>query len=238
MIIQPIRKATDTDESIVPIHVRLQSRADLLALVLRIIRYFFQQGVAGLTWTDDPNTDIFIEDSFMENPEDVNMFPSIIISMGGAPFNETAMMQNISQYNLNNRVVFVHQTTSFNMEIKGRNKLETYKISEAIAAILFLAKDEILKHATDIEDIRGINVGSVSPVSNLIDGQNNLLGYKSNVTFSIFYKLEFKKVPIGGLFTTAIFVPSGESKDGTSTHTYEKKVFIPEYDSNDLDLPS
>ena len=133
--------------------------------------------------------------------------------------------------------MFVHQITSFQLEVKGRNKLETYKISEAIAAIMFLVKDEILQHATDIEDIQNINVGSVSPVSNLVDGQNNLLGYKSNVSFSIFYKLEFKKVPLGGLFTTAIFVPQGESKDGVDTHTYEKKVFIPESEINDSELP-
>lgn len=237
MIIKPIRKATD-NEDIVPVHVRLQSRADLLALMLRIIRYFFQQGLVGLKWTDDHNTtDIFIEDSFMENPEEDNMFPSIIISMGGATLNPNAMMQNIAQYNLNNRVIFTHQTTSFNMEIRGRNKLETFKISEGIGAIMFLLKDEILKHATDIEDISGISMSPVNPVANLVDGQNNLLGFKSNVSFSIFYKLEFNKVPLGSLFTTAIFAPASESRDGESTHTYEKMVYIPETEINDSELP-
>ncbi len=76
MIIIPQSK--NTEAHLTPIRVKIQNRADLLALTLRILRYFFQQGLAGLQWTDDPGTtDIFIEDAFMENPEDDNMYPSI-----------------------------------------------------------------------------------------------------------------------------------------------------------------
>ncbi len=202
-----------------PIQVKIQNRADLMAVILRTLRYFFQCGFQGLRWHDDPEkSTIFIQDSFMENPDVENPRPSVILSMGGAVTHHSSIGNNLSSYELDRVTKYSEQTTSFNLEIVGRNKLETYKLVDGIGTLLFLMDSEIKKYTPDMESLYNVQMSEVRPLNQTGGRGDAVTLFTGRVDFTVDYTLNFKMAPLAPLFTIALFETKSFDKDLKDQH--------------------
>lgn len=232
-IFKEVNESTATPDA-VPIKVFISNRADLVALLLRILRYLFQQGIAGseLLWKDDPETTgITIEDSFLENPEELDMCPAITVSCGGITFNKESIDRNKMTYNLDNYDVYSRHLIPINLDIRGRNKLETYKMSEVVAAALFLLTPQITESCPNIIDIQSISASPIVPLSNLEQAGDDGKQFNANVSFVVEYFVGFKMYKLGDLFSAAVFTGNVGSKlpeSDPTEFTYIRKVLTEE----------
>jgi len=211
MIIVP-KKTPGMASNVVPIEVHIQNRADLLALTLRIIRYFFQCKFLGYQWHDDAEkSSIYIEDANQENPEVENPRPSLILDIGGAGFQHTSLGNNLSGYDLDRSTKYADQATTFQIEVTGRSKTEAFKLTDGLGTLLFLMDSDLKKFTPDIKQLHNIQMGSIVPLNSVGRRGDSVTLFTSTITFQVDYTLNFKLVPIAPLFTTAIFEAKAEN---------------------------
>ena len=223
MIIVP-KKIKGMSPDIVPIEVRIQNRADLLALTLRILRYFFQCNFLGYQWHDDAEkSTIYIEDANQENPEVENPRPSLILDIGGAGFQHTSTGNNLSNYDLDRATKYADQATTFQIEVTGRSKAEAFKLTDGLGTLLFLMDSDLKKFTPDIKQLHNIQMGNVTPLNSVGSRGDSVTLFSSNITFQLDYTLNFKLVPLAPLFTTAIF----EAKAENSSISKEEQISVP-----------
>lgn len=209
--------------SVAFINLTAENRTDILLLFLRVMRYLFQNGVAGtnLIWSgDDSKTKIWIENLSPEIFADDNKRPAIFIDVGDVTYADITLNDNrATSDGKGNYTKLSKHNLSVSMQVIGRNKIETHRISERLAAALYLIKDQILAHTTNLESIGPINVGRVSQVrsgAGSIAGDTTL-AFSASVTFRAVYFLEFPMMQVGDLFTSANFTLTPTSKDGAET---------------------
>ena len=207
----------------VAINMLAGNRTDILLLFLRVVRYLFQNGVAGdnLVWNDDPSkTGIWIEHVSPEIFNDDNKRPAIFLDVGEVTYADVALLNNRSSMDgKGNYRKYSHHNLSVSMQVIGRNKIETHKIAERAGSALYLIKVQILEHTVNLESIGPIQIGRVSPIragAGSIAGDTTL-AFSSTLAFRAVYYLEFPMMQVGDLFTTANFSVTPTSKDGTET---------------------
>lgn len=195
-----------TDDA-VPIEVYIGNRADLVVLLLRILRYLFQEGLCGpdYKWTNDEDTGITIEDSFLENPNEFDTKPAITISCGGISFTKESIDRNKTSYNLDDYDMYTRHFLPVNLDIRGRNKLETYRLSETLAAALFLLTETIVEYCPNIEDITQVSASPIVPLSDLEQAGDDGKQFRATVSFVIEYFVMFRMFKLGDLFTATVF---------------------------------
>jgi len=199
-----VSKLVGQNKDYSPIMVRLTDRADITALTIRIIRYFFAVGPQEYRWRSDrKKSKIYIEDSYNENPTTENQLPAIAINIGGIQYKDMGIGDGLSYDDMDTtKIKALEGDTSVTIQIYGRNKLETYRLSDFIGRNLFLFAKEITDYSPDITDVVGINVSPVSPAQGVFDTSKI---FTASVSFAILFKLAFKKVSIAPLFTKALF---------------------------------
>jgi len=238
MKIYPQVSTLNPTSEAVPIKVYISNRADLTALLLRVLRYLFQQGIAGkdLIWSDSETCKIWIEDSFLESPDNVNTVPSITLSCGGISFTKETTDRNRTMYDLDTSDVYSRHLIPVTLEIRGRNKLETYKISEVVAAALFLLTPQITENCPNIYDIINIQASPISPLSNLEQAGDDSKIFAASVSFLVEYCVGFRVFKLGDLFTAAVFVGNVSSKSNADVpmeFNYIKKIKTQEQAAKD-----
>jgi len=208
-------------------------------LFTRILRYFFQQGLLeGLEWSENPTASkIYIEDSFAEIPKGQNPWPSVVISIGGAQINPISIGNSLTSQSLTDRTKGMDSATTISMEIIGRNKSETFKISDAIATVLYLFSPEIKQYAVDIEDLLNITVGAVSPVNQVGAMGDQILTFTSSVTLSVRYKIEYKIKQNAIPFNMAVFSVRSEDNVVEGAEVIYETIQIPESEYGKTGLP-
>lgn len=203
MIIVPVAgSGLPADSEVVPIHVELQTRYDLLAVLLRFYRYFFQQGIGGpdLIWKDDVSTGIWIYDQFPENPTTENTYPLILINVGGIGYNQEFMGNNMTGWTMGQKTITCRHTPAVSIEVRGRNKAEAYRISELCGMIAFIFAPLLKASVGNIDDVSGIFVGPVSPLGSAgpdVGDSPKLFG--AQVSFQVSYKASYTTIE-GGAF--------------------------------------
>jgi len=234
--IVPRRLSSDLPKGTVAINLVARNRMDILLLFLRIVRYLFQNGVAGegLVWSNEEDkTGIFIEVMSAELLSSTNMRPAIFIDVGEVIYRKTALMENKSSMGMNGSMrKFSEHNLQVSMTIIGRNKIEAEKIGERLAQTLFLLNDVIKENTKNIEDIDPIRLSKVSPLpqGNSPAGDSTK-AFSSAVTFGVKYYLEFGLLQQGDLFTSLNFKVTSTNKDGgddnfvvESTQVYKKVI--------------
>lgn len=233
MIIRPILKDGVSSDVVAPLQVLVQNKSDVVILVLRLIRYLFQQGIAGedLKWQDEDAglvSGIYIEDSFPELIDMDNPRASIIISEGGIVYDDRFLNENRGYSNLGVYTVASMHNLGIQLTVIGRNKLETRKISEAIAASMFVLKPQILNYTPNIERIGPISVGSVTPMNRVGQSGDSPFFYQTTVNFSVEYKLEFPMDQCGDFFTAFLYTINATNTEETVTVEVAKTTILKE----------
>ena len=219
IVVTPRRSVPGLPAGVVPINVIAQNRRDILLLVLRVIRYLFQNGVAGdkLKWNNDMDkTGIFIEKSSPELLSNTNMRPAIFISVGEVIYAHTALLDDKSEATGDgNMKKFSRHKLAIYLTVVGRNETEAEKIGDRLSQALYLLTDEIKMNTVNIESVDGIRLGRTSPLpqGNSPAG-DSIKAFSVQVTFSITYYLEFGLMQVGDLFTSMNFTVVSTDQSG------------------------
>jgi len=211
------------DSGVVEINMLAANRTDILLLFLRVIRYLFQNGVAGdsLLWDgDESKTGIWIENLSPEVFADDNKRPAIFIDVGDVTYADVALLGNRTKMDMKGKYrKYSRHDLQVSLTVIGRNKIETHKIAERLGAALYLIKEQILEHTVNIESIGPIAVGRVSQVRSGAGSMagDTTLAFSASVNFRTVYYLEFPLMQVGELFTNANFEVTPTSKEGAET---------------------
>ena len=225
MYIVPVQQGTSPvspSPNVVEIRMLARNRTDILLMFLRVIRYLFQNGIAGenLVWDgDDTKTKIWIENNSPEIFQDDNKRPAIFIDVGTVTYATTALNDNKATYHMGTYSKYSEHDLAISLTVIGRNKIETHKLSERLGASLYVLQEEIVAHTVNLESISPIQVGQVTQLRagpGSIAGDTTL-AFTAPVSFRVKYYLEFPMMQIGDLFTSATFEITPTSKDGTET---------------------
>lgn len=219
MEIIPQKPIGSVDAELLPIKVILQNRADLLAVMLRFFRYLYQRGIGGenLLWRDGSETGIWIEDAFPEHPIGENQLPIISVDIGGIIFGGGAdpmyptggLFDGRSGSNIDNFSKSFTQSVPVSLEIRGRNKLETFFISELTAAMLVLLTPELRGSVDNLQDIQGVNVSNVMPLGNPGKGVGDSpFIFRSTIGFTATYTVDYH-ITKQGLYGGSPLDPQG-----------------------------
>jgi len=165
LIIIPKLPTDTTNPELVPIAMILETRLDCLALYLRVIRYFAQQGFYGeaLRWEDSDESPIYIakraEDT--EGKQEANILPAVLIGIGGYVTGEKFLGKSRVATSLKGETSLSDMDTSLSLLIQGRSELEVYNLADKTALFLDSVKGDILGSAINLDHMSGISVGQV-----------------------------------------------------------------------------
>ena len=206
----------------------VENRMDMLLLFLRVIRYLYQNNIAGeqYTWDNDmEKTRIYIENNSPELLAQTNMRPAIFLDVGETMFQHRALMDDKASMDMRGgSTKFSEHNVQFYITIIGRNKMEAGFLAERTGAALYILTENIKEHTRNINTIDGIRVGRIVPLPNGVGspGGDTSLAFSCQLSFSVNYYLQHMIMDqVGDLFSTATFkVTSTHATDSSSTDSF------------------
>lgn len=196
MIIVPSKPLENNDPNVLPIRVVLQNRADLLAVFLRFFRLLFQSGACGdgLLWRDSDKTGIWIYDASPENPGKVpeNPVPGIKLEIGGARYYQNfESADGASAGGVGTKDRTYYRAVGISVEVRGRNKAETYKITDTAADLLMIMKPFLLGEVQNLDTMESPTLAPVLALNQAGPSGDSPLIFQSGFSFNVTYFVSF-----------------------------------------------
>ena len=168
MIIVPRVKPGNKDPELLPISVIIETRLDVIVVILRVLRYLGSVGVygPGLIWEDSKDSPLFINKVGEDPYDDANMIPSMTVDIGGYRIPEDKYLYenavNTSQHGTD---FYSELNTGVQILIKGRSDVEVYNLADNTADYLKLLKPDIVGSVENLEEMFSITAGKVVPTT-------------------------------------------------------------------------
>lgn len=186
MIIVPSKRVDNTDPEVLPIHMVVENRMDIMAVFLRVLRYISSVGALGdnLCWDDSDKSPIYIADyaSATEFASEVNPLPAMLLRIGGYGTGDRYMGHSMVDSSQEGTSRLDNMSPGLQIAVRGRNKTETYFLSDKLTREINTLRPAIIASALNMEYMSGINVGEVSRLN---DTSGNPYIWECMLSFSV-----------------------------------------------------
>lgn len=166
MIIIPGVPVGNNDPELLPVSVIVETRLDIIVVILRVLRYFGSVGAYGptLIWKDSADSPLFINKAGEDPYDSANHLPSMTVDIGGyrVPDNQF-LFSNAVNTSQKGTDFYSELNTSVQILIKARSDVETYTLADKTANYLKVLTPDILSAVENLEGIFSITAGKVVP---------------------------------------------------------------------------
>lgn len=185
MIIIPRRPLDNNNPELLPIQMIIETRLDVLAVYLRVLRYLGSIGVYGksLVWEDSPDSRLYIAKlSANSIGKDANPVPAILVSVGGYQTGEKYLSQSMVSSGRDGSARLTEMNPPVSIVVRGRDELEATRLADLTSGYLDTLRPDILASVVNLEFMSGIGVGAVDK---LRDNSGNPYLWECSLGFSV-----------------------------------------------------